>query len=79
MPLAEAGPLPREAEEIGFAGIWFTETAHNPFPLSAAAALAPSVIQVGTNIAVAFPRSPIVTAQACGTSRWPARAASCSP
>jgi probable F420-dependent oxidoreductase len=63
-PLPEVGPLAAEAEEIGFGGLWFAEAAHNPFLLSAAAGLATSRLTVGTNVAVAFARSPMVTAQA---------------
>ena len=61
--LTRAGDIARAAEELGFAGLWSAETAHNPFlPLTLAAA-ATRRIQLGTAIAVAFPRSPMVTAQ----------------
>jgi probable F420-dependent oxidoreductase len=63
-PLGAIPELARGAEEIGFSGIWFTESAHNPFVTSAAAALATDRMLIGTGIAVAFPRSPMVTAQA---------------
>jgi len=53
----------RRVEEYGFDGLWTAETAHNPFlPLTHAAA-ATHRIKLGTAIAVAFPRSPMVTAQ----------------
>jgi probable F420-dependent oxidoreductase len=56
--------IARKIEDYGFAGLWTTETAHNPFlPLPLAAA-ATRRISLGTAIAVAFPRSPMVTAQA---------------
>ena len=43
--------------------MWFTESSHNPFlPCAIAAEVAPG-LGVGTSIAVAFPRSPMVTAQ----------------
>jgi probable F420-dependent oxidoreductase len=49
-------------EELGFAGLWTAETSHNPFlPLTHAAAVT-SRISLGTGIAVAFPRSPMITA-----------------
>jgi probable F420-dependent oxidoreductase len=51
-------------EAIGFSGIWFTESSHHPFVASALAAQATSSVTIGTDIAVAFPRSPMVTAQA---------------
>jgi probable F420-dependent oxidoreductase len=55
--------LARKIEEYGFAGLWTTETAHNPFLPLTLAANATERIQMGTAIAVAFPRSPMVTAQ----------------
>ena len=62
-PLREIGPMAAAAEEAGFSALWFTESGHNPFVAAAAAALATRRLTVGTNIAVAFPRSPMVTAQ----------------
>ncbi len=51
------------AEQLGFAGVWVSETAHNPFlPLSIAAEET-NRIRLGTRDAAAFPRSPMVTAQ----------------
>jgi probable F420-dependent oxidoreductase len=50
-------------EAMGFHGLWTAETGHNPFlPLTHAAAQT-ARIQMGTAIAVAFPRSPMITAQ----------------
>jgi probable F420-dependent oxidoreductase len=63
-PLPEIPALARDAEELGFSGMWFTESAHNPYLTSAAAALNTERVLIGTGIAVAFPRSPMVTAQA---------------
>ncbi len=61
--LNAAADLARAVEAYGFAGLWTSETAHNPFlPLTHAAA-ATTRIDIGTAIAVAFPRSPMVTAQ----------------
>ena len=54
----------RRWRAAGFAGIWFTESSHNPYVASALAASATSALTIGTDIAVAFPRSPMVTAQA---------------
>lgn len=60
--LNTAGDLARRVEDYGFDGLWTAETAHNPFlPLTHAAA-ATQRISLGTAIAVAFPRSPMVTA-----------------
>src|SRR5664279_2176 len=55
--------IARQVEAYGFAALWASETSHNPFlPLTHAAA-ATERIELGTAIAVAFPRSPMVTAQ----------------
>jgi probable F420-dependent oxidoreductase len=63
MPLHEVGPTAAEAERLGFSGMWFTESAHNPFLSCAVAAVETERLVLGTGIAVAFPRSPMVTAQ----------------
>lgn len=53
-----AGPAAALAEEIGFDGVWTTETAHDPFlPLGPVAQATASVL-LGTAVAVALPRSP---------------------
>jgi probable F420-dependent oxidoreductase len=62
-PLERVGALAREAEELGFSAMWFTESKHNPYLGCAVAATATERLAVGTAIAVAFPRSPMVTAQ----------------
>ncbi len=55
-------PAARKAEEIGFDGLWTSETQHNPmFPLVLAAEHTRR-IELGTSIAVAFARSPMDTA-----------------
>jgi probable F420-dependent oxidoreductase len=52
----------RSAEAAGCAGLWTSETQHDPFlPLGLAAA-ATSKLELGTSIAVAFARSPMVLA-----------------
>lgn len=61
--LNTVGELARQVERFGFDGLWTSETAHNPFlPLTHAAAATEKIL-LGTAIAVAFPRSPMVTAQ----------------
>jgi probable F420-dependent oxidoreductase len=53
----------RRAQALGFDGFFTAETSHEPFlPLAFAAQAAPG-LELGTAIAVAFPRSPMVTAQ----------------
>ncbi|GIK63831.1 MAG: LLM class F420-dependent oxidoreductase [Chloroflexota bacterium] len=52
----------KELEGMGFDGIWTSETMYNPFfPLSLAA-YTTQKIELGTAIAVAFPRSPMIMA-----------------
>ena len=62
----------REAEAAGFAGIWTEETAHEPFLSLVPAATATARVSLGTAIAVAFARAPMVAAQAA----WDLQAAS---
>ncbi len=52
----------RQAETIGYGCLWTSETQHDPFLPLAVAATATSSLQLGTSIAVAFPRSPMITA-----------------
>lgn len=55
--------LARQVEDYGFDGLWTAEAAHNPFLPLTLAATSTQRIHLGTAIAVAFPRSPMVTAQ----------------
>lgn len=60
--LAQAGAKAREAEEAGYNGIWTAETSHDPFfPLLLAAEYT-STVELGTSIAVAFARNPMIMA-----------------
>ena len=52
----------RKAEAIGYDCLWTSETQHDPFLPLGVAATATSSIKLGTSIAVAFPRSPMVIA-----------------
>ncbi|MFP6746190.1 MAG: TIGR03617 family F420-dependent LLM class oxidoreductase [Alphaproteobacteria bacterium] len=59
-----AAPMARRMEAMGFDTVWSFEAGHDPFlPLMAAAA-ATERLGIGTNIAVAFARSPFSMAQA---------------
>lgn len=58
--IAEAG---RRAELMGFDVVNTPEAGHDPFLPLAIVAEHTSNIRLGTNVAVAFPRSPMVTAQ----------------
>jgi probable F420-dependent oxidoreductase len=62
LPLREAQRLANDVEEAGFSGLWFTEGGRTAYLGTAAAALATERLDLGTGIAVAFPRSPMVTA-----------------
>lgn len=52
----------RRAEEIGFDAVLVEDTKDDPFQLLALGAAATSRIGLGTSVAMAFPRSPTVTA-----------------
>ena len=62
----------RELEAAGYDGLWTAEAGHDPYLACAIAATATERIAIGTNIAVAFPRSPLVHAQIA----WDLQAAS---
>jgi probable F420-dependent oxidoreductase len=52
----------RRVEALGFDCLWSSETQHDPFLPLAVAATATTRVKLGTAIAVAFPRSPMITA-----------------
>ena len=52
----------RDLEARGYAGVWASEVAHDPFLQLLAAGQATERLQVGTAIAVAFARSPMTLA-----------------
>jgi probable F420-dependent oxidoreductase len=60
----DAGRLAALAEQAGCDAVWVLDVRREPYLLSAAALAATSRIEVGTNVAVAFARSPTVTATA---------------
>jgi probable F420-dependent oxidoreductase len=55
--------IARQAEQVGFSGLVLTETGRTAYLSAAAAALAAPSLELSTGIAVAFPRSPMLTAQ----------------
>ena len=59
-----AANIAHRMEAMGFDGVWSFEAGHDPFLPLVAAAMATERLQIGTNIAVAFARSPFATAQA---------------
>jgi probable F420-dependent oxidoreductase len=64
--LARAGTQAREAEEAGYSGAWTAETAHDPFLPLLLAAEQTEQIELGTSIAVAIARNPMLLA----TTAW---------
>jgi probable F420-dependent oxidoreductase len=52
----------RKVEALGYDCLWCAETQHDPFLPLAVAATVTSRIKLGTSIAVAFPRSPMILA-----------------
>jgi probable F420-dependent oxidoreductase len=52
----------RKVEAIGYDCLWTSETQHDPFLPLAVALTTTSSLKMGTSIAVAFPRSPMVIA-----------------
>ena len=61
-PLDRVGGVAKRAEEMGFSGVFTAEAVQTPFLSHAIAALATERIELGTAIAVAFPRSPMIQA-----------------
>ncbi len=61
--LEHTASVARRVEELGFSGLWFTESERPPFLACAVASTVTTSIELGTAIAVAFPRSPMITAQ----------------
>jgi probable F420-dependent oxidoreductase len=71
-PLSDCGRAAKAAEDLGFDALWTSETSHDPFLPLVLAAQHTSRVKLGTSIAVAFPRSPMVLAQIA----WDLQAAS---
>ncbi len=59
-----AGQQARDAEAAGYSGLWSAETAHDPFFPLLLAAEHTSQVDLGTSIAVAFARNPMLLANA---------------
>ena len=57
--LDEAITMAHHAEDLGFDGVWSMENKHDPFLSLAVAATSTDRLQLGTAIALAFPRSPM--------------------
>jgi len=63
MDWAASAELARNLQQAGFSGMLFTETGQTPWMQIAAAAMAAPELELSTGIAVAFPRSPMISAQ----------------
>ena len=63
-PLDQIGDVARRCEQAGFDSLWIAETGRTAFIQAAVAAQATEKIRIGTSIALAFPRSPVITAMA---------------
>ena len=61
-PLRDVQTLALHAQRAGFSGLTFTEVGRTAYLSVAAAALAANRLTYSTGVAVAFPRSPMVTA-----------------
>jgi probable F420-dependent oxidoreductase len=60
--LSKAGAEAKEREDAGYSGIWTAETSHDPFFPLVLAAEHTEKVELGTSIAVAFARNPMVLA-----------------
>ena len=62
LALRDVQTLARDTKAAGYDGLVFTESGRTAYLSVAAAALAVDGLDLATGIAVAFPRSPVVTA-----------------
>ncbi len=63
MSVAGIAAAARKLEELGYDGATTPEAGHDPFLPLAIAAEHTQRLRLGTNVAISFPRSPLVTAQ----------------
>ncbi len=63
MTWQQSSSLAVQLQDVGFSGMLFTETGVTPWMQIAAAAMAAPRLDFSTGIAVAFPRSPMISAQ----------------
>jgi probable F420-dependent oxidoreductase len=62
-PLADMGDMARDIASAGFNGVLFTEGGRTAYLSAAVTAVSAPQLELSTGVAVAFPRSPMVTAQ----------------
>jgi probable F420-dependent oxidoreductase len=63
--LRETAAAAQAAEAAGYDGLLTMENKHDPFLAHAIAAVNTQRVELGTSVAIAFPRSPMVVANAC--------------
>jgi probable F420-dependent oxidoreductase len=63
LPLRDIGAFASRTADAGFDGMLLTEAGRTPYTAAAVAAVAAPGLELSTGVAVAFPRSPMVTAQ----------------
>lgn len=63
LELHRAGERARACARLGYDGLWLAEAGRTAYLSCAASAMAAPGLDVGTAVATAFPRSPMVTAQ----------------
>ncbi|MGH8966728.1 MAG: LLM class flavin-dependent oxidoreductase, partial [Actinomycetes bacterium] len=61
-PLSQIGDLARRTQSAGFSGLLLTETGRTAYLNAAVASQSAPGLELSTGVAVAFPRSPFVTA-----------------
>ena len=61
--LAHVAEAAQRAERLGYDGVFTPETGHDPFLAHAIAAEHTEKLELGTAVAIAFPRSPMASAQ----------------
>jgi probable F420-dependent oxidoreductase len=62
LPLTDIGDVARKVQDSGFSGLLFTETGRTAYLNAAVASQAAPGLELSTGVAVAFPRSPFVSA-----------------
>lgn len=69
LDVAKVAAEARIADQVGYHAILMEETKDDPFQVLTMAALATERVHLGTSVAIAFARSPYVTAQAAWTAQ----------
>lgn len=62
VPLRQVGAMAARAEALGFDGVQVAETVHDSFIVAQLAAATTERLLIRTSVALAFPRSPMITA-----------------